>query len=84
MLGAVAEDPDGPDDNLLRLGRGRAVEAPHQRARDALGVEQDGVLVVVVGHVGDGPHAPGLSFGDEWFQDNKQFFNLLEILDRPK
>ena len=62
VLWAVAEDPDCPDDDLLRLGRGGPVEAPHQGARDALGVEQGGVLVILVGHVGHGPHAPGSSF----------------------
>ena len=64
VLGAVAEDSDGPDNYLLRLGRGGPVEAPHQGARDALSVEEDGVLVVVVGHVGDGPHTSGLLLGD--------------------
>ena len=58
VVGAVAEDPDRPDDDLLRLGRLGPVEAPHEGAGDALGVEQGGVLVVVVGHVGHGPYTP--------------------------
>ena len=58
VVGAVAEDPDRPDDDLLRLGRLGPVETPHESAGDALCVEQGGVLVVVVGHVGHGPYTP--------------------------